>query len=161
MNDQAPCINIPSAKNKNILYVEILRIICIVLVIFNHTNYLGYVYFLSFDIGSLPYWFYMVFSVITGISIPMFFMISGMLLLGKTESIGYMFCLFSLYVYSRLPRLDLLKVLSVKCSIQKMNPDPFQYLRNVKRSCSLYSEIMTFDKATIYSSNKMQKETSD
>lgn len=89
MNNQAPCINTPSAKKKKILYVEILRIICIVLVIFNHTNYLGYVYFLSFDIGSLPYWFYMVFTVITGISIPMFFMISGMLLLGKNESIGY------------------------------------------------------------------------
>ena len=68
---------------KKILYVEILRIICIVFVIFNHTNYMGYVYFLSFDNGTLPYWFYMFFTVIAGISVPIFLMISGMLLLGK------------------------------------------------------------------------------
>ena len=74
---------------KKILYVEILRIICIVFVIFNHTNYKGYVYFLSFDKGTLPYWFYMFFTVIAGISVPIFLMISGMLLLGKNESIGY------------------------------------------------------------------------
>ncbi|MBO4415289.1 MAG: acyltransferase, partial [Lachnospiraceae bacterium] len=49
----------------------------------------GYVYFLSFETGTLPYWFYMFFTVIAGISVPIFFMISGMLLLGKNESIGY------------------------------------------------------------------------
>lgn len=74
---------------KKILYVEILRIIGIVFVIFNHTNYLGYVYFLSFDAGTFPYWFYMVFTVLAKISVPIFFMISGKLLLGKTETIGF------------------------------------------------------------------------
>lgn len=76
-------------SKKKILYVEILRIFCIVFVIFNHTNYHGYVYFLSFDTGSLPYWFYMFFTVFAGISVPVFFMISGMLLLGKSESVGH------------------------------------------------------------------------
>ncbi len=76
-------------SQKKILYVEILRIFCIVFVIFNHTGRLGYVYFLNFDAGTVPYWFYMFFNAIAGISVPIFLMISGMLLLGKDESIGF------------------------------------------------------------------------
>lgn len=74
---------------KKILYVEILRLFCIVFVIFNHTGNKGYVYFLNFDAGTVPYWFYMFFTAIAGISVPVFLMISGMLLLGKDESIGF------------------------------------------------------------------------
>lgn len=74
---------------KKILYVEILRIISIVFVIFNHTGNRGYVYFMNFEAGTFPYWFYMFFTAIAGISVPIFLMISGMLLLGKDESIGY------------------------------------------------------------------------
>ena len=88
MDNQIKTVNDLTIKKK-ILYVEMLRIFCIVLVIFNHTSYLGYVYFLNFEPGTLPYWFYMFFTAITGISVPIFFMISGMLLLGKNESIGY------------------------------------------------------------------------
>ena len=74
---------------KKLLYVEILRIISIVFVIFNHTGTKGFVYFLNFEAGTFPYWFYMFFTAIAGISVPIFLMISGMLLLGKDESIGY------------------------------------------------------------------------
>lgn len=74
---------------KKILYVEILRIFCIVFVIFNHTGSMGYVYFLNYEAGTVPYWFYMFFTAIAGISVPIFLMISGMLLLGKDESIGF------------------------------------------------------------------------
>ncbi len=77
-------------KNKKIVYVELLRIIAIFFVIFNHTNQRGFVHFTLYEIGSFEYWFYMFFSLIAGISIPVFFMISGMLLLDKKdESIGY------------------------------------------------------------------------
>ena len=86
-NKSIACID--QSGRKKILYVEILRIISIVFVIFNHTNYLGYVYFLSFNTGTVPYWFYMIFAVIAKISVPLFFMISGMLLLGKSESVSY------------------------------------------------------------------------
>lgn len=95
---------------KKILYVEILRIFCIVFVIFNHTGSRGYVYFLNFEAGTVPYWFYMFFTAIAGISVPIFLMISGMLLLGKDESIGFIWkkriskyviilALFSLFFY--------------------------------------------------------------
>ena len=77
------------AGKKKILYVEILRLFCIVFVIFNHTGSMGYVYFLNFVAGTVPYWFYMFFTAIAGISVPIFLMISGMLLLGKDESIGF------------------------------------------------------------------------
>ena len=76
-------------RNK-IIYVELLRILAIVFVVFNHTKTQGYVRFTTYDIGSFPYWFCMVFSVLVGVSVPLFFMISGMLLLGKeNETIGY------------------------------------------------------------------------
>ena len=88
MENRSETVTGLTAKKK-ILYVEILRIISIVFVIFNHTGSRGYVYFLNFDAGTVPYWFYMFFTAIAGISVPIFLMISGMLLLGKDESVGY------------------------------------------------------------------------
>ena len=79
-----------TTKRSKVIYVEILRIIAIVFVVFHHTNYQGYVRFTTYGAGSFPYWICMVFSVLAGISVPLFFMISGMLLLGKEdETIGY------------------------------------------------------------------------
>ena len=77
------------AGKKKILYVEIIRIAAILFVIFNHTKQQGFVMFTLCEKGSFPYWFNMFFSVITGIGVPLFFMISGMLLLGREETIGY------------------------------------------------------------------------
>ena len=74
-----------STDNKKILYVEILRIFAIIFVIFNHTNNFGFVHFTLYEPGSFQYWFYMFFSVITPFAVPVFFMLSGMLLLGKEE----------------------------------------------------------------------------
>ena len=72
---------------KKILYVEILRIIAIVFVIFNHTHKAGYIYFTQCDPAGFSYWFCMFFSVFCKFSVPMFFMISGMMLLGKDETV--------------------------------------------------------------------------
>ena len=77
------------AGKKKIIYVEIIRITAILFVIFNHTKKQGYMLFTLCEKGSFPYWFNMFFSVITGIGVPLVFMISGMLLLGKEETIGY------------------------------------------------------------------------
>ena len=102
-----------TTKRSKVIYVEILRIIAIVFVVFHHTNYQGYVRFTTYGAGSFPYWICMVFSVLAGISVPLFFMISGMLLLGKEdETIGYVWkkrilkylivlLLFSLWRYIR------------------------------------------------------------
>ena len=107
------------ADKPKIMYVEILRIIAIVFVVFNHTQSYGYVRFTLYDVGTIPYWVCMFFSVITGISVPIFFMISGMLLLGKQdETIGYIWkkrisryvillLVFSLWRYIRSLDYDL------------------------------------------------------
>ena len=75
--------------SKKTLYIEALRAIAILFVIFNHTKQYGYVYFTQCSQGSFEYWFYMFFSVIAGISVPLFYMISGAVLMGKDETIGY------------------------------------------------------------------------
>ena len=72
-------------KNKK-LYLEALRILCIFLVIFNHTAPDGYLAFIG-ENNILLYFLYLFCSVLCKIAVPIFFMISGALLLGKQESI--------------------------------------------------------------------------
>lgn len=69
------------------IHLDILRIIAIYFVIFNHTNEKGYVHFTLLEPG-VKYGICMVFSVVCKISVPLFFMISGALLLGREESYG-------------------------------------------------------------------------
>ena len=77
-----------STGKKKILYVEILRILAILFVLFNHTNTDGFTHFTLCGIGSFAYWFWMFFSIFCKFSVPVFFMISGMMLLGKDESLA-------------------------------------------------------------------------
>lgn len=67
------------------IHLDLLRIIAIFFVIYNHTNEKGY-YLFSITENPLTYPFYMFLSVLCSIAIPIFFMISGALLLGKEES---------------------------------------------------------------------------
>ncbi|MBQ6814985.1 MAG: acyltransferase [Lachnospiraceae bacterium] len=67
---------------KKTQYYEILRVIAMFLVIFNHTQ--GYHLFLG---GGEYVGLNLFFSIITRIDVPIFFMISGALLLSKEESI--------------------------------------------------------------------------
>ena len=79
-------------KDKKV-YFELMRIISIGLVIFNHL--LGY---MLFSISSGPkQWIYMFITMITRINIPLFFMISGALLLRKDEE-------FPKVLKTRIPR---------------------------------------------------------
>lgn len=77
-------------NRRNLLHIEMLRIIAIYLVMFNHTGERGYTFF-SLAQDSPLYWFYMFFSVACKAAVPIFFMISGALLLGKEESIGELY----------------------------------------------------------------------
>ena len=70
-------------NNRNLLHIELLRIIAAYFVIFNHTSKKGFFLFSVYERGSLPYWVYMFFSVFCKISVPLFFMIAGALLLKK------------------------------------------------------------------------------
>lgn len=73
---------------KKILYVEILRILAILFVLFNHTKNDGFTHFTLCGSETFAYWFWMFFSVFCKFSVPVFFMISGMMLLGKEESLA-------------------------------------------------------------------------
>lgn len=65
-------------------YLDALRIIAIFFVIFNHLN--GYLLYQSR--GGIKMWFYMFLTMVTRINVPLFFMISGALLLERNEDIN-------------------------------------------------------------------------
>ncbi len=67
-------------------HLDILRILANFLVIFNHT--IGFALYQDPAGGILKNSIYMVLSIITKINVPLFFMISGALLLGKEEEIS-------------------------------------------------------------------------
>ena len=70
------------------IYIEILRIIACFCVIFTHTMEKGYFLFSLFPPNSVKYWSYMMVSVLVKAAVPMFFAISGALLIAKKESIA-------------------------------------------------------------------------
>ena len=65
------------------LHIESLRIIAACFVIFNHTG--AFSYFRTFEPSTAKYWFFLVITVVCKISVPMFFMMSGALLLKKYD----------------------------------------------------------------------------
>lgn len=93
-------------KTKKVYY-EWIRLIACFFVIFNHLK--GYVLFMN--ASGIKQTFYMVISVITKINVPLFFMVSGALLLDKKEEIvtvlrkrisriGLVILLFELGIYT-------------------------------------------------------------
>ena len=75
-----------SFKDKK-LYIEFLRTFAIFWVIFNHTEHKGFSLFTSYPANSIEFWIYLFLSVFCKLSVPLFFAISGSLLLNKEESI--------------------------------------------------------------------------
>ena len=81
---------VQNKKPIRFLHVDILRILAIFLVVFNHTAERGYTLFAN-STDSFLYFPYMMFSVFCKIAVPIFFMISGALLLPKDESLKQLF----------------------------------------------------------------------
>lgn len=77
------------AKNKKV-YLEVLRVLAIVLVIFQHTvtKWQSELFDTS---GTAAYLASLFLSTLAKIAVPIFFMISGSLLLGKQESLGTLY----------------------------------------------------------------------
>ena len=77
-----------SAKRDNIraVHIDALRIIACLMVIFNHTNDRGFYRYALDDIHSVIWCFDTFFSAACKAGVPLFFMISGANLIGKTES---------------------------------------------------------------------------
>ncbi|HJB54318.1 MAG TPA: acyltransferase family protein [Candidatus Olsenella avistercoris] len=67
-----------------LVYFDALRIVAILLVVFNHLP--GYTLYMS-NTGPKA-WLYMLLTMVTRINVPLFLMVSGALLLGKHESIS-------------------------------------------------------------------------
>lgn len=67
---------------KRLLHLDLLRLMAILFVIFNHTSDRGYFLFAD-SVGSWLYFPYMASSVLCKVAVPIFFMISGALLLPK------------------------------------------------------------------------------
>ena len=107
-----------------LIHIEIIRIIAAFLVIFNHTGSKGYFLFASYPFGTLPYFIYMSLTVFCKVAVPLFFMISGALLLKKDIPIKKIFktkilkilivlLIFSAIYYVRLYLLDYSKKFSI------------------------------------------------
>lgn len=73
------------SADKKVVYFELLRIIAIIFVIFDHTGEKGRLLFTVSDYG-FTYWISLALALLCKVSVPLFFMISGALLLGKEES---------------------------------------------------------------------------
>lgn len=69
------------------LYLDFLRIIAIIFVIYNHTSEKGY-YLYAFDAPFILKIIYIATGALIAVAVPIFFMISGALLIPKEESIG-------------------------------------------------------------------------
>ena len=67
------------------LHIELLRMLAIFLVVFNHTD--GYGWFAGIH-GSPAHFPAMLFSALCKTAVPLFFMCSGALLIGREESLG-------------------------------------------------------------------------
>lgn len=79
---------VENASNRHV-YLDVLRIIATFSVIFTHTSTKGFFLFSCYSSHSFHFWLYMSLTVLSRYSVPLFFMISGTLLLGRTdESIG-------------------------------------------------------------------------
>lgn len=74
-------------EKKKYLYMECLRIIACLFVIFNHTNINGFFLFSKYSKVTWQFWVYLFISIFCKFAVPLFFAISGALLLVKKESL--------------------------------------------------------------------------
>ena len=66
-------------------YYEVMRILACFFVIFNHTAYDGFFLFARRPIGGAQFWSYLFISIFCKFAVPMFFAISGALLLSRKD----------------------------------------------------------------------------
>lgn len=77
-----------AVKKKKYVYLEALRVLAILFVVFNHTGTNGYLFFTT-DAGRGGLWaFYASAAVVCKVAVPIFLMVSGAVLLGKDEPIS-------------------------------------------------------------------------
>lgn len=83
------CVCMKRKCNKK-LYLELIRAVSMLLVIFNHTGIRGFMLF-GVATNSVLYPFYLFLSVACKPAVPLYWMVSGALLLPKDESLGQIY----------------------------------------------------------------------
>ena len=68
-------------------YLDVLRNIAIFMVLFNHTGSKGFAIFTTVAPQSVSYWIYLFGAIFIKIAVPIFFMISGALLLERENEV--------------------------------------------------------------------------
>ena len=76
---------ITKQAKKQHVYIHVLRIVAAFFVIFNHSADYGFHLYTFYPVNSLQFWVYLVISIFSKISVPLFFLISGALLLNKPD----------------------------------------------------------------------------
>ena len=74
-----------TTKKKKYLHIEVMRIVAIFAVIFNHTSKDGFLLFTERPLGSPTYWIYLLCSIFCKFAVPLFFAISGAMMLGRPD----------------------------------------------------------------------------
>lgn len=87
----------PKDEKRREIYIDALRIIACLMVIFEHSGERGFYRYATGALGGYSFVWHMFCSIACKIAVPTFFMISGSLLLSKEESI--------LDTYKRIPRI--------------------------------------------------------
>lgn len=111
--------NADKGSNKYI-YFEALRILACFLVIFNHSD--GFILFSKVPLGSKLFWVYLAQSVFCTVAVPVFFAISGALLLGHDEE--PLKDIFTKRISKKLITLTFFSFVSY-CIIIRTNNSPF------------------------------------
>ena len=90
-------------KQNHYLHMDVLRIIACLMVVFNHTNERGFMRLSSDELGSASFFLDTFMSTVCKAGVPLFFMMSGALLLGREESLSRIIrILVDLIVFSLL-----------------------------------------------------------
>lgn len=88
---------------KKRLDIELMRIIAAFFVLYNHTGANGFSKFLSYDPHTFHYWLYLFLSISCKVSVPLFLVIAGALMLGREpEPVKYLWRHRVLHIFSIL-----------------------------------------------------------
>ncbi len=75
---------IQGKRTRNLAF-EVIRVFAIFFVVFGHTEYSGYFLFSRYPADSIRFWLYMIPAACCHVTVPLFYAISGALLLGRKE----------------------------------------------------------------------------
>lgn len=72
---------------KRKIYIDVLRIMGTLMIMFNHTSTFGFALY-TVNTQGILYWIYLVLAILVKVAVPIFFMISGGLLLEREEKVS-------------------------------------------------------------------------